>query len=297
MKQKYKRALVAFTTLIALLTGGLLFYSTLTKENFQETIANYPIDETKNFAKTTTFLQLVEQNDEDEYILKWKTNSEINEKVYLSHDISLLFEDGRLKETMSTIAEEQARISQKSKINGEDSGHFEAITFHYRQMHYPNDITKSVQHMSYDQLYILDSPLSPLEVFKEPKTNSEKEGKRVLDTIIKQNLEYTWNELIDFFNIDRENYYEVPLTALIKFNSETLPTLTVEETRELLATTWSGIYQYYFLGIEKHDGSLISPVGSSVPLVLFHHTYSHIIVIYTSSEGNKYHIVKNTGIF
>ncbi|UTW69920.1 hypothetical protein KHA80_03325 [Anaerobacillus sp. HL2] len=48
---------------------------------------------------TTTLLQLIEQNDEDEYTIEWKTYSKIPEKILLSHDISLLFEDGRLKAT------------------------------------------------------------------------------------------------------------------------------------------------------------------------------------------------------
>ncbi len=288
-------------TVLILITGlissFLLFYSTPVSENFQETIANYPIDENKKFTKTSTTIELIDETDEDEYTLLWKTASEIDEKAFLSHDISLLFEDGRLKEKMSLVIENSNKLSQKTRLSGEDSGHFEAITFHYGQINYQNNITKSIQSMSYDQLYVLDSPLSAIEIFKEPKTDSEKEGKRILDTIIQQNLEYTWQELINYFHIQSENYHHVPLTNLAKFNHQVLPDLTMDETKELLATTWGGVYKYYFLGVEKHDGTIKSPIGSSVPLVLFHKSYSHIIIVFTNSDGTKYNIVKNTGRF
>lgn len=280
-----------------LISGFFLFYSSPSVDNFQETIAHYPIDENKKFTKTSTTIDLIDEMDEDEYTLLWKTDSEFDEKSYLSHDISLLFEDGRLKETMSLAVDNDNKLSQKMKLNGEDSGHFEAITFHYRQINYDNEVTKSVQTMSYDQLYILDSPLSSIEIFKEPNSEAQKEGKRILDTIIHQNLEYTWEELINYFHIQAENYHHVPLTHLAKHNQQALPNLSIDETKELLATTWRGLYKYYFLGVEKHDGTVKSPIGSSVPLVLFHKSYSHIIIIFTNEDGAKYNIVKNTGRF
>jgi hypothetical protein len=283
--------------IVALMTGSLLYYSTSLNETFQETIANFPIDETKKFLNMKTTLRLIDQNDEDEYTIEWKTSSEISEEIYLSHNISLLFEDGRLKQILAQAKENSNKLTQETKIAGEDSGHFEAITFHYGQLHYPNDITKSVQSMSYDQIYILDSPLSPIEFFKIPKTPSEEEGKRVLDTIIKQNLEYTWEELIDYFQVRAENYHAVPLTKLYKYNNIAFPDLTINETREMIAHTWSSLYQYYILGIEKHDGSIVSPVGSSVPLILYHNSYSHIVIIFTNKDGEKYNIIKNTGRF
>ncbi|QOY36130.1 hypothetical protein AWH56_000040 [Anaerobacillus isosaccharinicus] len=291
------KKLLVGTVIIAFLTGSLLYYFTTLKETVQETIANYPIDEKKKFKQVKTTLQLIDQHDEDEYTMEWKTSSEINEKMYIAHDISLLFEDGRLKETLSQTKENSQKLTQTAKISGEDSGHFETITFHYGQFHYPNDVTKSVQSMSYDQMYILDSPLSPIEFFKSPQTPSEKEGKRVLDTIINQNLQYTWEELIDYFQVKAENYHSVPLTNLYEYNNTSLPNLTIEDTKEMIALTWSSIYKYYFLGIEKHDGTILSPVGSSIPLILYHNTYSHIIIVFTNKDGEKYSVIKNTGRF
>jgi hypothetical protein len=292
-----KKVLIAIIVIVALITGSLLYNLPSLNETFLETITNLPIDEKKKFVNANTSLILINQNDEDEYTLEWKTNSEIDEKLSIGHDISILFEDGRLKETLAKTKENSNKLSQTAKIAGEDSGHFEAITFHYGQIDYPNDIKKSVQSMSYDQIYILDSPLSAIEYFKSPKTPSEEEGKRVLDTIIKQNLEYTWEELIDFFEININNYHSVPLTSLYEYNYLPLPNLTMEDTQEMVAYTWTSLYQHYFLGIEKYDGKTVSPIGSSVPLILYHHTYSHIIIIFTSKDGEKYHLIRNTERF
>ncbi|MFN7251205.1 MAG: hypothetical protein ACK4M9_10475 [Anaerobacillus sp.] len=292
-----KKVLIAIIVIVALMTGSLLYYLPSLNETFLETITHLPIDEKNKFLNANTSINLINQNDEDEYTLEWKTNSEIDEKLSISHDISLLFEDGRLKETLAKTKQNSNELDQTAKIAGEDSGHYEAITFHYGQLDYPNDIKKSVQTMSYDQIYILDSPLSTIEFFKSPKSPSEEEGKRVLDTIIKQNLEYTWEELIDFFEINIKNYHSVPLTSLYEYNYLSLPNITMEETQEMVAYTWTSLYQHYFLGIQKYDGKTVSPIGSSVPLILYHNTYSHIIIVFTSKDGEKYHLIRNTERF
>lgn len=293
-----KLLFVGLTIIIAIVASSFLFYSTtVNTSNFQETIANFPIDETKNFVHVKTAITLLDQNDKDKYTIEWKTSSSIKDRLYIGYDISLLFEDGRLKDTLMITKEKSEKLFQKKKVAGEDSGHFESITFHYGQLHYPNDITKSVQSMSYDQLYVLDSPLSPLEYFKAPKTPSEEDGKRILDTIIQQNLQYTWEELLDYFQIQAHNYHSVPVTNLYHYHNTTLPNLTDSETKELLAQTWSMIYNYYFIGIEKHDGTIVSPVGSSLPLILYHNSYSHIIMVFSNKDGEKYNIIKNTGRF
>ncbi|RXI99456.1 hypothetical protein DS745_14635 [Anaerobacillus alkaliphilus] len=287
-----RKLLVGFIITSALVVSCAFYYSTLHKP-FQATIANFPIDNNKKFKSVQTSLKLIEQNDEDEYTIEWKTSSEITEKMYISHDISLLFEDGRLKETLSQAKENSNKLTQKLKVDGEDSGHFEAITFHYSELHYPNDITKSVQSMSYDQIYILDSPLSPLEYFKRPNSPSEEEGQRILDTIIKQNLQYTWEELTNYFQVDSSKYYSIPLTSLYKYNDLSLPELPVSQTNEILRQTWGTLYQDYFSGLEKHDGTIASPLGSSVPLILYHKSYSHLLIIFSSRDGEKYIIIKN----
>ncbi|WNF37773.1 hypothetical protein RJD24_04775 [Bacillaceae bacterium IKA-2] len=288
-----KRKIIVIIVFISLIISTLLYFSS--DLTIQQTIGNFPIDENNQFSEVTTTLQLIDLNDDDEYTLEWKTTSETTDKIDLSHDIALLFEDGRLIEMMSLAKEKNTLLTQKLKIFGEDSGHFEAITFHYRQKYYPNDIIKSLQSVSHDQLYVLDSPLSPIETFKKPRTSIEIDGKKILDTIIQQNLQYSWQELIDYFHIDSNNYHLVPLTSLVKFNEKSLPSLTAEETKELLGTTWSALYKHYFLGIEKQDGTIVSAIGSSVPLVLFNKSYSHIAIIFISKDGTKYNIIKKVG--
>ncbi len=287
-----KKILVGFIIFLLLISSVYYFLTPHTL--LQATIANFPIDETKKFKSFQTTLKLIAHNDEDEYTIEWKTSSQTNEEMFISHDISLLFEDGRLRETLTHAKENINKLTQKIKVAGEDSGRYEAITFHYGEIRYPYDIIKSVQSMSYDQIYVLDSPLSPTEYFKQPESPSEIEGKRILDTIIQQNLQYTWEDLSTYFHIDSSKYYSIPLTSLYKYNDLTLPGLSQSQTNEIIRQTWGVLYKSYFLGVEKQDGTIASPIGSSVPLVLYHKSYTHLLLIFSSKDKEKYIILKNT---
>ncbi|TLS36319.1 hypothetical protein [Pseudalkalibacillus caeni] len=286
-----KKALFSF--LIILLLALVTIQTLLTEKPVKESITYFPPDPETTFNRAKTTIKILTQEDEDEYMIEWETFSETTKKAYLRQDISLLYEDGILVDTLSKWEENVASLSMEKEIRSEDSGHYEAISYHYGEIHYPNDVIKSVQQTTFDQLYVIDSPLSPLESFKEPVSEEEKEWKSVLDHATKQQLQLVWKELIDFYSIPIENFYAIPLTELSKFNNQPLPGLTKEQTVKAIGGLWEGIYKNYFLGIEIEDGKVESPVGSTIPLILLNKSKPYLIVLFQSKEGTNIQLLQH----
>ncbi|WP_096201260.1 hypothetical protein [Bacillus sp. FJAT-45350] len=272
--------------------GFVLFFYIDHPPHTRETLTHFPHDPGVQYTDATTSLKVLLLEDEDEYTLEWDTTSTLDEVAYLRHDISLLFEDGRLKDTMSSWKEESEAISMNEKINGEDSGHYEAISFHHSELHYPNDEIKSRQKMSYDELYIIDSPFTPLTSFKVPASEEDIESKRILDYIVKQQLTYVWEELLEYYNIPKDTYKKIPLTELHMYETKPLPSLDEKQTTKVLGSIWEGIYKHYVLGVSKHEGEVIDPIGSSVPLILLPHENDHFIVVFKTAEGERVQLLQ-----
>lgn len=260
-------------------------------DEIKESIIFFPIDPTVSFQSAATSLKLVDEKDEDEYSIRWKTSSNIGKKAYLRQDISLLYEDGRLKDRMSRWMENADKLEQEKTITNEDSGHFEAISFHHAELHYPNDVIKSAQMMSYDQLYVIDTPLQPLDSFKTPNTPEEAHNKKVLDNATDQQVRMVWGSLINYYNIPVENYLMIPLTDLTPYSKLPLPGITQEKTDKIIGGLWEGIYKNYFLGINV-EGKIESPIGSSLPLILFHKNMSHLLFLTKTASGKPVQFIQ-----
>lgn len=288
-----KRKILIVIILKALIVSILIFFS-VKSNRLEETIKIHPIDENITFTDTFTILKFDQPQDNDEYTINWSTTSKSDEKIDVRLDLSLLFEDGLLRDTMLNSKQKIDILKKESHIHGEDSGLFQAVSFHQGEIHYQNEVKKNIQKTSYDQLYVLDSPLSPNEAFKVAKSKSQREGKHILEKIIQQNLQYTWEELIEYFNIPSHNYNAIPLTKLPKYDHVGLPDLSCEDTQKITQLVFDAIYHNYFLGLRSSDNELIDPAGSTLPLILFHKSYSHFIILFESNNGTKYHIVKNT---
>jgi hypothetical protein len=268
-------------------------YHFFSKENHraEESLIFFPIDPTVQFTEALTNISLYDQKDNDEYTVKWLAQSRLDRKAYLRQDISLLYEDGKLIGTFSRWKENSKNIKQSKKVKGEDSSYYEAISFHHAEIHYPDDVIKSRQLMSSDHLYVIDSPLSPLESFKVPETELQKEWREILNNTRYQQLYYVWNSLIEEYQIKSNNYFLLPLTSLVKFNNKPLPNLSLAKSEKAIGGLWEGIYKNYFLGI-KNSGSITSPIGSSLPLILLDKKGTHFIILFESHDGKKVQLLQ-----
>ncbi|WLR49785.1 hypothetical protein LC040_10740 [Bacillus tianshenii] len=274
----------------ASLAAAFFIYFYTSTPQVKETITFFPLDKTASFTTAETKLSLLDEKDNDEYVVKWTIDSESNKKAYLRQDIGLVYSDGILIDTMGKWVEDTTTLHQKKKIKGEDSSHLSAISLHHAEIHYPDDVIKSQQVMSSDQIYVIDSPLHPLESFKQAKTPEEKEWKATLDRATEQALKYSWTRLIDYYNIPVKKYKLIPLTSLPAYSEKPLPGKTEEESARILGQLWEGLYKNYYLGIKKEDGTTVSPLGSTIPLILFGDT--HLIVLIEDTNGNPTQLIQ-----
>jgi hypothetical protein len=286
-----KKYITMLIVLLALIS--VLIVCFIKRDTVKEAIIFFPLDETVNFTSAKTHLTLLKQTDEDEYTIKWLTSAALKQPVYLRQDISLLYEDGYLIDALSKWKENTNELEQIKRINSEDSSHFQSISFHHAEIHYPNDIIKSSQTMSYDELYVIDSPMSPLESFKTPETKQEEEWQKILDHAKNQHIQVVWESLLRYYQIPIQKYKMISLTNLYRYNTSPFPALNQQQTNEAVGRLWEGLYKNYFLGYKKQNGQVVSPIGSSIPLILVDKQGTHLIVLFQLHDGSKVQLLQH----
>lgn len=248
----------------------------------------FPIDESRDFNQSSTKLNLLMEKDKDTYTVDWRSSSVLDESTYLRQDVTLLYVDGRLKAIKSKWKEEVDTIELQTTVNGEDSSHYQAISYHHAEVHYPEDKIKSVQAMSHDELYVIDSPQSPLEAFKIPTNALQTEWKETLNHTTNQQLYYHWQHLIDHFQLSSDDYLTVPLTMLYQYESTPIPNLTEAETDKVIGQLWEGLYANYILPFNES-----APTSKSfIPLILFDKEGTHLRVLYQDHSGKMQQLIQ-----
>ncbi|WP_018933851.1 hypothetical protein [Gracilibacillus lacisalsi] len=261
------------TCLLMMLAVILLL---LSQRSTEETIKYFPPDSSISFSAIHTNLKLLTETGNDQYMVKWTANSSLDKKIYLRQDISLLYMDGRLKGMKGLWKESAKDIELEEVFEESDSSHFQAISFHHGEIHYPNDEIKSIQQMSDDHLYVIDSPHTALESFKEPDSHMQQEWKETIDNTTSQQLHFAWKEWIDTAKIEIDNYQLYPLTSIIQFQEQPISGLTQEQTDRIIGQLWEGLYKNYILPIANQSKSN----QQIMPLVLIDKNNDHLIVLF-----------------
>jgi len=285
-----KRPIILLTLMISFIIAGVLYFSQ--EDTLQESIIFFPLDESVMFTVADTTLSLIGKKDNDEYWLEWDVTSILDQEVYLRQDLSLLFSDGRLKAIISEWEDDSDKLAQYEKISGEDSSHFVAISFHHGEIHYNDSSIKSTHQMSTDHLYVIDSAFSSLQSFREPETTTHREWKDILDNVYEQQLTFTSDKLSSAFDISVNDYYQLTLTELANYNQDVLFELNRTQTQTLIGKLWEGLYKNYFLGIKKADGSIIDPIGSSEPILLLSKDFTHLYLLFETSDGESIQLIQ-----
>ncbi|TWI57818.1 hypothetical protein [Halalkalibacter nanhaiisediminis] len=284
---------LAFAMLITSFCVGLFLVIQIKPEPLRDALIFFPIDPTASFLEATSQIEFQKiENEEDQYILDWTVTSVLNQPAYLRQDISLLYKDGYLKDIQSVWRENTDTIWLEKDVKSDDSGHYKVVSFHHAEIHYENDEIKSAQALSSDALYVIDSPLKPLHAFHKPKTEEEKESKRILDLILNQQQQYDWEDLLAYYHLSKEHYSLVPLTDLTLYQKQPLPHLNEEQTARFLGGLWEGIYKNYVLGIQKLDGTIITPIGSTVPLILVPKSADHFFILFRTADGQPVQLMQ-----
>ncbi|MBP2078192.1 hypothetical protein [Oceanobacillus polygoni] len=265
------KSLLIFVALLSI--GSIL----VLRSNTLPTVRFFPLDEQSSIQEANTSLTLQAVTGADSYDIGWNINSSSDKSMYLRQDVSLLFDNGILRGVRSKWVQNTDRIQIDETVTSEDSSHFQSISFHHGENHSGGEVIKSVQAMTYDELYVIDSPATPIKAFKQPVTTFESEWKELLDRSSKQQLLFQWHLLIQYFQIDPENYLAIPLVDLYKYNNKPLPNMSQQETNELIGRLWEGLYKNYIIPATESSENQLE---SYIPLILIDKQNTHLYVLF-----------------
>ncbi|MGJ3203815.1 hypothetical protein [Geobacillus sp. FJAT-46040] len=286
-----RRWLLAAVGAAFFLAAIAALFSWWERQRTEETIKFFPLDREAVFTEAKTSLALATNKERGRYSLRWSTVSTLNRRAYLRQDVSLLFADGRLVDVLSRWETNTGTIAMEKTVIMHDSRFFQAISFHHGELHRGETITSS-QTMSSAYLYVIDSPYHPLASFRRPKTDAEREWQRVLNKATNEFLRHKADELLSHFSLSKEDYYALYLPELVAYTEQPLPGLSMTKTQTIIGRLWEGIYKSYVLGIKKEDGSILSPIGSTVPLILIRKDYGQILVLLEAKNGDKVMLIQ-----
>ncbi|MFA1820415.1 hypothetical protein ACDX78_09545 [Virgibacillus oceani] len=274
-------------TLIAIITIIYAF-----KYISSPAITYFPLNEERSFVEAESKLSLVAENAKDRFEMKWTTDSKSDQPFYLRQDASLLFENGLLRGVRSKWVQDTDEIHIEERLLQEDSSYFQVISFHHGEIHDDGSEITSIHRITTDYLYVIDSPATALESFKEPGNDFEAEWKNLLDRASKQQLLFHWHQLFTYYDINQKDYLAVPLTQLDKYQDEPLPSMTQAETDKIIGQLWEGLYKNYIIPIVSEDADR---AHSYIPIVLFDKNQEHLQVLF-ELNGEKQQLLQKYGL-
>lgn len=243
------------------------FFVSFTKT--ERTITYFPIDETKEFSKASTILSF----DDETKVLYWKTNSETEDNFYLRQDVSLLFINGRLKGILNAWRQRETTIEQEESLTVDAASFVQSLTFHHGEWH-ENDTITSIQQMTKDEGYILDNYL-----IKKP--TKKKEIAHQINETIDEQLHLYWQQLIDFYNLDEQQYKLISFMQLDQFESYLGPDISAVTAARITGQLWEGLYKNYILEAISENSN------DYMPVILLANDLSHLYVLFQLQGENK----------
>jgi hypothetical protein len=277
-----KKSIVFYSIILIIIITTVI---NLRNHKVQESITYFPIDSKVSFKDANTTLTLFSQNSKDQYSLQWKTTSTLDRMAYLRQDVGLLFSNGKLIGKLGLWKENIKRITQDKIVTQKDSAFFQALTFHHAELHENEAKILSAQTMSRVQLYVIHTPFSPLTIFQKAQSKEEVEWKETLDQKTNQLLKKSWYKGIQSYSINLSRYHFYPLTQFYFKPHETIAGFSEEQTNKIVGNLWEGLYKNYFLGIKKADGTIVNPIGSTIPLILLAKDQTHLLVLTETAKG------------
>lgn len=253
----------------------------------KESIIFFPIHPSISYTKAITELTLLDHTEDNSHSVNWKISSNLEQEAYLRQDIGFLFKNGRLAGKLGPWKQETKEISQEQIIKSKESGVYDAISFHYSEIHNKEEDIFSSQKMSSDRLYIIDSSFSPLASFRTAHTKVELEWKTVLDRVFKSRNEQNLLKALKVHGVDRNNYVPLLLTELPQYEQKPIPGYNRKNSDIIIGNLWEGLYKNYFQGIKKADGTVIAPDYSTIPLIMISKKKPELLIFTETKDGES----------
>lgn len=272
---------LVFFSLILLI--GVIGVTYFTKSNTLPVVGYFPLDDQSRFTSAESDLKIG-----SDQAVTWISHSASDKSMYLRQDVSLLFENGKLRGARSKWKQDTKQIKLKESLSVRESSLFQAVSFHHGEIHLSDDDIKSIQYMSAADLYVVDTAKTSLIAFNSPEDPEETEWKNLLDKTTQQQLRYHWQQLFSYFDIDSSSYLTVPLTHLYKYEEEPLPSMSQAETDQVMGQLWEGLYKNYIIPAVSMKNQQDS---SYIPIVLFDKQQKHLLVLF-EINGKKQQLIQ-----
>jgi len=279
-----KRDFILLSLSLAVLIS--VFYVFQQNQIAKESITYFPIDPSVSFPKAATSIQLQKQR-YDAYSIEWETTSNLNKRAYLRQNMSLLYANGKLVSKMGEWKQNTMELSEKKTVVEKESKKFEAISFHYAEIHDKDEHIFSSQKITKDFLYVVNSQYDhQAKAFRNAETEDEQAWEKLLDSQTKEYLHYYFNQSIKKNQLALKQYpLRLLLTDFEKFNEEPLKGFTQKQTAKIIGQLMEGLYKNYFLGIRTINGNIVDPIGSTIPIILI--GKDHLLVAFTTKDGES----------
>ncbi len=263
-----------------------IFYIFQQKQIAKESITYFPIDPTVSFPIAETSITLEKQKN-DNYSILWETTSNLNKRAYLRQHMSLLYANGKLVSTMGEWKQHTMLLTERKSVVEKESRLFKTISFHYAEIHDDSDRIFSSQKITDDFLYVINSRFdNKAKAFKTPQSREEKEWKKTLDSETNHYITYYFNKGVKENRLLLNQYpIRLLLTDLSKYDNLPFKGFTKEKTAQIIGQLTEGLYKNYFLGIRKKDGTIVDPIGSTIPSILINK--DHLLVEFTTKDGES----------
>lgn len=280
MKQVIVLAIVLAIALVA-----TIIFQVKNHSQAEESMIYFPIHETMTFESANTAVNILGPTSNGRYSILWRVHSILKERVYLRQDISLLFFNGRLRDLQGEWKQKAKEISMQKKIVAKETAIIKVISFHHGEIHEANERITSTQWMSSDHVYVINNKYDPFQSFSVPKTKTAREWKHLLDNAVNAQDEQLLRKSAKLFSLATKDYEIMPLTEISVLNEEPLRGFSMEQTEKIVGELWEGLYKNYFLRIKKADGTIISPINSTIPLLLIAKDQTHLLIIFEDATG------------
>lgn len=284
------KRIISFGVIICLIVISFLLKN---NEQVQESMIYFPLDQTVSFNLANSSLNLIKNNQKDKYEIVWTVNSSLSEDAYLRQDISMLFVNGRLYDTINEWKRRSKEIAVQKKFTLTDTALLDVISFHHGELHGTNAPITSAQYYSAAKMYVIDSKYEPIHSFSIPKTASDEEWVQILTNKLTKSETKHLQTVQANLKINLNDYYIVPLTDFDNFQKILTDNVTITKANQIIGQLWEGLYKNYFLNIKKADGTTISPIGSTIPLLLLNKTIDNLIVSFETGDGDFQYLYQN----
>ena len=249
----------------------------------QESITYFPIHPDLSFQSVGT--ELKPEKNEHIHI---RSFSRMEKPVFLRQDITMVFSEGRLVAKMGKWDQNVISLEQKQHVPIQENTKLQALSFHHAEIH-ENSAIKSTHTISTDYLYYLDRD----ETFKKPATETERIWQDLLDKEESRKITRALETITATYALNLDHFDIVPLTNLPRYEREPFPGFSSAETKVIIGQLIEGLYKNYFLGIKKEDGTTVSPLDSTVPVILIAKNREFLYVAFLTADGDAVLLKQN----